>query len=387
MQDLLSVIVPVYNTDKYIGKCIDSILNQTYRNLEIIIINDGSTDNSSKLCQLYAKRDNRIRLIEQANKGVAIARKIAVQSAAGKYITFVDSDDFIDNDIYEKLMPYTKIAEIVTSGYYQENDTYYDLLESGLYDTKDKMEYLYENMIFIKNSVKRGLVPFIVNKIFLTDMAKRIFREASENVFIGEDSEFLYRYMLNCNSCYITNECGYHYVMNESSIVHSVNENFLNSVSNLYQSMKKTFMKSPYQEILMLQLGDWIQSLLYRTYVVMGFRKYDEKLSYIIPFIETVSNKSVILYGAGKVGKSYWELFRNMQELENIIWVDKVWEKCQLQGMPVHPVEKIMEVTYDYILLAVAKDELANEIKEELLSMGVQKEKILWKKPISAFLS
>lgn len=386
MQDLLSVIVPVYNTDKYICKCLDSILNQTYKNMEIIIINDGSTDDSSNLCHLYAKKDNRIRLIEQENKGTAAARKIASKLATGKYITFVDSDDFIDTDIYERLMPYTQIAEVVTSGYYKENETYYDSIESGLYNTKDKMKYLHENMIFIKDSNKRGLISYIVNKIFLTETAKKIFEEASDNVFIGEDSEFLYRYMLTCNSCYITKECGYHYVMNENSIVHSVNDNFLYSVNNLYQSMKRTFMESPYQEILMQQLGDWIQSLLYRAYAVMGFRKFDEKLSYINPFIETVSNKSVILYGAGKVGRNYWELFKNMHELEKIVWVDKAWEKCQLQRLPVHSVEKIMEVNYDYILLAVAKEELASEIKEELLLMGVQEEKVLWKEPISTFL-
>lgn len=90
----VSVIVPVYNTEKYLPECIDSIINQSYLNLEIILINDGSTDNSSKICDEYASKDKRIIVIHKANGGQADARNAGLDIANGKYITFIDSDDY-----------------------------------------------------------------------------------------------------------------------------------------------------------------------------------------------------------------------------------------------------------------------------------------------------
>ncbi|MCL2842914.1 MAG: glycosyltransferase [Oscillospiraceae bacterium] len=101
---LISVIVPVYNVEEYLAECLDSILDQTYRNLEIILVNDGSTDSSGDICEHYRKMDDRIRVIYQENKGVSSARNLGIDSANGQWIAFVDSDDGIKPDMYEKLL-------------------------------------------------------------------------------------------------------------------------------------------------------------------------------------------------------------------------------------------------------------------------------------------
>ena len=103
MEDLISVIVPVYNVEQYLPKCIDTIVNQTYQNLEIILIDDGSTDNSGKMCDEYLSNDNRIKVIHKENGGLSDARNIGLNIATGKYITFVDSDDYIDKNYVEIL--------------------------------------------------------------------------------------------------------------------------------------------------------------------------------------------------------------------------------------------------------------------------------------------
>ena len=106
----VSVIIPVYNTEKYLRRCFDSVVNQTLSDIEIICINDCSTDNSLEILQEYASKDKRIKLIDfKVNKGAAIARNIGIDAATGEYIGFVDSDDFVDLDFYEKL--YKKAAE------------------------------------------------------------------------------------------------------------------------------------------------------------------------------------------------------------------------------------------------------------------------------------
>ena len=102
--DLISVIVPVYNVEKYLEKCINSIINQTYKKLEIILVDDGSTDNSGKMCDDFAKKDKRIKVIHKENGGLSDARNFGIDVAVGKYIAFVDSDDFLKEDFYEYLM-------------------------------------------------------------------------------------------------------------------------------------------------------------------------------------------------------------------------------------------------------------------------------------------
>lgn len=104
----LSVIVPVYNTEKYLRKAIDSLLNQTYKDIEVLLINDGSTDNSGAICDEYSLKDNRVRVFHKQNEGQGKARNLGVEKAQGEYITFLDSDDFIDPITYEKIIASTK---------------------------------------------------------------------------------------------------------------------------------------------------------------------------------------------------------------------------------------------------------------------------------------
>ena len=100
----LSIIVPVYNSEKFLNKCINSLINQTIKNIEIILINDGSSDNSLNICNEFAKKDSRIKVFSQENSGQATARNVGLDNATGEYITFTDADDWVDPDYYEKLL-------------------------------------------------------------------------------------------------------------------------------------------------------------------------------------------------------------------------------------------------------------------------------------------
>ena len=104
MNELISVIVPVYNVEDYLCQCLDSILRQSYKNLQIILVDDGSTDQSGKICDEYGKKDKRIEIIHKANGGLSDARNVGLASATGKFIAFVDSDDYIADTLYETLL-------------------------------------------------------------------------------------------------------------------------------------------------------------------------------------------------------------------------------------------------------------------------------------------
>lgn len=109
-KNLITIIVPIYNVEKYLDKCVNSLINQTYSNLEILLIDDGSTDGSSQKCDIWAERNRHIKVIHTENHGVSHARNVGLDAARGDYIGFVDGDDWCDFDMYEKMMNYIQLT-------------------------------------------------------------------------------------------------------------------------------------------------------------------------------------------------------------------------------------------------------------------------------------
>lgn len=194
-KELVSIIVPVYNVEKYLRRCIDSIINQTYRNIEIIIIDDGSTDNSGKICDEYAKRDNRIKIIHQQNKGVSSTRNNGIEHANGKYITFVDSDDFIERKMIETI--YNKIicenADIVICGV-KSIDENNNVINQSI-NTK-------ENKFNNVNAIKVMLDEKLFYSVCWAKLyKKKLFNNIKFNpkIRIAEDMDVLYRVLYKSN--------------------------------------------------------------------------------------------------------------------------------------------------------------------------------------------
>ena len=147
----LSVVIPVYNVEKYLPKCIDSVINQTLTDIEIILVNDGSIDNSGEICEKYAKSDKRIKYICQENQGVATARKKGMEYVTSEYVTFIDSDDWVSESFFEELYNNISGYDLLISNHYMvkpEVVTYKNELAVGVYDTSEKMKYLIDNMVY-----------------------------------------------------------------------------------------------------------------------------------------------------------------------------------------------------------------------------------------------
>ena len=170
--ELLSVIVPVYNNEKYLEECVNSILHQTYTNVDIILVNDGSRDNSGKLCDELAKRDDRIRVIHKENGGAISARREGCFEAKANYVTFVDSDDWIEPDMYHYLMEelLSHKADIVTSGFVLGFGQVHDGLKAGVYEGELLQQYVFGKMIQDKDTFSGGMISSVCNKIFRKDL-------------------------------------------------------------------------------------------------------------------------------------------------------------------------------------------------------------------------
>ena len=215
-QIAISIIVPVYNAEKYLGKCLKSLTNQTLKNIEIICINDGSKDRSAKILSEFSKKDDRIIIINQKNSGLCVARNIGLDNAKGKYIGFVDSDDFVDIDFYEKLYnsAIKHKADIIASGIIRFNK-----FKSKKY-LKIKKEIITNNF---KEKCKILDIPekcYVWNKIYLLEKFEKFNFRFKENI-LYEDMYFTPQVLKNLKTLVTVPNTYYHYRKNPKSIVYT----------------------------------------------------------------------------------------------------------------------------------------------------------------------
>ena len=215
---LLSVIVPVYNVEKYLERCLKSILNQTYENMEILLIDDGSTDTSLKICNEYAKKDKRIRVIHQENKGLSATRNVGLDNMKGDYVSFVDSDDWINPNIYDLAIKNMEKSNADVLDFGCKKVMQYENMEKGKVDSYSIREY--RNDEILERYLYRGLTsknaPFTMwRKIF----KKEVFREIRlPEGRINEDIITVFRVLMNCKLMLETDYLGYFYFQDNISL-------------------------------------------------------------------------------------------------------------------------------------------------------------------------
>lgn len=208
---LISVIIPVYGVEKYIGKCLESVIQQTYKNLEIIVINDGTKDKSAEIAKKYAAKDHRIKVYDYPNGGLSVARNRGLEHAHGDYIAFLDSDDWLDLKMYETLI---KVAS--------DNDA--DMVKCGFMETDENIGgkiFSFKNQISINNKNKldyyfKGVLWTVVwNALYKKDVAKQVF--FPENI-IHEDNYSSGIYLYLAKKVVAINYVGYFYRINFSGL-------------------------------------------------------------------------------------------------------------------------------------------------------------------------
>lgn len=230
----ISIIIPIYNAEKYLNECINSILNQTYNNIEILLIDDGSTDNSSSICDMYCKKYKNIITYHLNNGGVSKARNYGIDKATGEYIIFIDSDDFIDKSMIEKLINIVneKNVDLAICGYKYKykNKTINSNFKHNCYMTIEQAK----KEIFLSNSIK----GYCVNKIFKRKILLENNIRFDEKIKICEDMLFVFKYIHHINKIYVINDELYYYRIRKSSASNDGNENDL-TVFEALKSMYK----------------------------------------------------------------------------------------------------------------------------------------------------
>ncbi|OYS59294.1 glycosyltransferase family 2 protein [Limosilactobacillus reuteri] len=261
MKDLVSIIIPVYNKEKYISNCIESVLSQTYEALEIVVINDGSTDSSSQLVIDFIKKDKRIKFFSQANAGVGAARNKGILSATGKYILFLDADDVLSKNYVENLMKYKKY-DLVVSGI--RIISHERKIEEQQIIPENSVKYLPEDIEKILTHDKYPIFSIVCTKLFNLSIIKEN-GLAFLPIQYGEDSIFMISYLSKIKTVKTISFVGYINNVVLGTLSHGKNKNVwkqaklipenarkilnLSNESNAWQflmlrSMKLSFMNS-----------------------------------------------------------------------------------------------------------------------------------------------
>lgn len=379
----IAVVVPVYNVEKYIGKCIESIMNQTYSNLEIILVDDGSTDFSGQICEEYQKKDSRIRTIHQKNKGLLDARYVGVSVADCEYITFVDGDDWISTHTYGTMAEYLgDDIDVVACGiirYLDEYNQYLDLniISNGKYYKEEIEKTVLPGMIWNSEKGKFGLDPSLCIKLMKRELLMNQLKKVkSLEIYYGEDSAVTYPMIKEAKSMVVLDKCMYYHRQRRATVVspYIEDEKFKDKLWKLYSFLLDEF--AGYQECRKQINYFYIHSMGYLKHI---YGDYVDNDRYIFPFSEIPRDSNIVLYGARTVGQTYYDQLKRTAYCRVVAWVDKGYQDYQKVGMRnVSGIETITNIEFDYIVIAVSHMYLCEKIKKNLISLGVAENKIVY---------
>ncbi len=376
----IGVVVPIYNAGPYLEPCIESILGQTYRCLELVLVDDGSTDGSGALCDKYREIDKRVHVIHQENQGMLPARYNGLRCLECDYATFVDADDWIETDTYEKMSPYMEQEiDVISFQIIRYFDSAYkcvshDHYEAGLYSKAEIEEQIYPTMIWDIEKGTFGLEPSLCNKLIKRELLFDELDKANKlTVSYGQDIAVIYPLMTRAQSLMLTREALYYHRQREQHVVqpYIADPGYFEKLYLLYAYIVRQTKDHP---IFIKQID-----YFYADAARLHLRIYGDKkkgMGYLFPFNRVPVGKKIILYGASTLGQIFYDQIHRLDYGDIVAWVDRSYGSYEQFG--VREIEYIKTVEeYDHIVIAVLDQETAKAIKRDLIDMGIDSKKIV----------
>lgn len=379
-EPLISIIVPIYNIDKYVSECVESIMQQTYKSIQIILVDDGSTDKSGEICDKYALLDRRIEVVHQKNLGLVLARKNGMKKATGDYIGFVDGDDYIAPCMYEELLSAIKQhnADFVHSGFIADDKSVIDF-KGGiivLNNRKDREEFIRK---YVFNSHSQ-ITPSIWSKLFKAAFIKECYSKVPNKAQYGEDLINLCFCIERCSKFMLLDEAYYYYRHREESITHKIDLNSIRNVFRYYVNILNIVEEYEcYDELENLLIEEGCNDVLNKIKVIASNDFQITKYWYEKP--DELQGKRIVIYGAGAVGRDYYAQISRYTDCNIVAWADINPERYEYSYIKLYGIEDLAALEFDIVIIAVKKRKTAEEIKQQLIAQGISEKTIVWLEP------
>ncbi len=362
-RNLISVIVPVYNGQEYLCDCINSLINQTYINLEIILIDDGSSDDSGRICDKYADLDKRVKAYHQQNLGLVSARRTGIELAKGEYITFVDSDDYIDLNTYEIII--NKINEsrpdLVLFGLVEEYADHRqrkkNYITEGWYNKEKITSDILPIMLSAGNYFDFGVLPNIVCKLINKELITKAKLDVDVDITIGEDAAHTFQLISFASDILVLDLYPYHYCKRNDSMMWK--KTAWKNIIKLESNLRENFIRAGIFNVMEKQLNEYI------SFVAL-LKKPDKILNTFSLFSSTDSR--IALYGAGGMGQAVHEIYKNKIS----VWVDKNYKNYVKLNLMVEDICALKtKNNYDSIFIAILNVNTCRDISRSLRENGI----------------
>ncbi len=372
----LGIIIPVFNSEKYLVECIESVLAQSFVDWQLFLVDDGSTDSSGQICDEYARDDNRIIAIHQKNTGPILARYAGLMNANTEYVTFVDADDWIDSGTYMEAFHYMKEDVDVIEYEIKRNYNYGYITvvshpDAGrVYRGQELNDKIRKTMVWNREKKGPSIDASLCNKLFKREFLTNEYRHAKDlSLHYGEDMAIVYPILQRCESYVFSSGGGYNHRQYKrfSDIIYVKDEHFFEKLTRLYMYLRNRLQEQIYVEQL-----DFFFSYSVNWYM-NNYRGQRLDIQYLFPFHCVPQGARVVLYGAGKVGKAYHDELDRIPYCDVVLWVDKGKKETG-----VLPVEALLNADYDFVVIAVKNSLLIQNIRIDLIKMGVPENKIVW---------
>lgn len=379
---VISIIVPVYNIEEYIARCLQSIIKQTYREIEIIVVDDGSTDLSGEICDSFAEQDDRIYVIHKENGGLVSARKVGAMHVTGDYVLNIDGDDWIEEDYVEGFAIRINRSQedmICAIGYYKDYENHSVVYCSDRYRDKDIQSDDIQKELLDNIKGKNGYLADIEYSLWLecikTNLYVPIQNTIDNRISYNEDAACVVRCLSKTDKVGFIRNIGYHYCVRSTSIVYSTSSVHMNAIKLAFESTTQYIEGAKEQK----SLQNILEGVYVRARLNCDFLGMQEDKNYLAPFKKITLGSKVVVYGMGAFGKKMVSYIRSNDKFCLVAWTDsklklheQISKKCEI----IVP-EDINNVDYDYVVIASIKSVFIDQIKKRLISLGIPEEKIV----------
>jgi glycosyltransferase involved in cell wall biosynthesis len=377
---LVSIVIPIYNSGPFLEKCVQSALNQSYENIEVVLVDDGSIDSSGEMCDNYASIDNRVKTIHKNNGGLVSARKAGILASTGEYILYIDGDDWIEVDLIKNYIDQVLKfnADVVVSSHIVNleglEDTLSNSLPSGVYDKEKLKSIIYPKMLCTGNFSQFGIFSYSWGKLYKKDVLLKNQLNVDNSITIGEDALCLYPTLLDANTLVILDQPYYHYRQRADSLIKTLRSIEISKMQKIYDSFKNIFFEKGVLDIMLPQVQYYLLSLL----ITNTEGPSSIKNTTLYPFNDIETKRKLVLYSGGTFGQHMYKKIIGDKNYTILAWIDSKHKHYSKLNLPVTKIDKIKSIgKYDAILIALVDEDNSNKAREKLIQHGVSEEKII----------